>query len=392
MRFAAILRKLALAVAVSGLLCSPADAQPDSRITTTKTASAGKVRAELSYQTATFPNPLGGLRFYQPRLKLLRDGRTVLDEALPAGGKEASLAHIDGPEVRDPEEGGEPEILLKIRADYEHPGSLLIYRYDAATDRYDLSQQADDEKLQVANKLETRRVSTAKKVQAELAFREDIMVEGKVTLKLTRMGKTITQIVVLDRDEEIATVDGPAIIDLEGKGEPQVVLNVFSRGAYCCAYTLIYHYVPARESFARLKHLWGPYRNVAVLDDLDKDGVPEFGSGNENFSGEFGPYAVSGARPIQIWRYRQGRLQDVTRHYPKLIRADAQNWWEAYTQEKSDWYMQQMPLTAYLADMHLLGEGQKGWAQLRQAYQAEDRHEFFRQLRQKLKKHGYAKE
>ena len=201
----------------------------------------------------------------------------------------------------------------------------MIYRYDAAANRYDLRQQADDEKLEVSSKLETRRVSTYKKVKAELSFREDIMVQGEVTLKLTRNAQTITKKVVLDEDEEIANVDGPAIIDLDGKGEPEVILNVFSRGAYCCAFTIIYYYAPARNTYVGLKHSWGPYRNMAVLKKSDQDGVPVFICGNEEFSGEFGPYAMSGASPIQIWRYRQGHLQDVTRRYPNLIRERCQD-------------------------------------------------------------------
>ncbi len=120
--------------------------------------------------------------------------------------------------------------------------------------------------------------------------------------------------------------------------------------------------------------------------------MPEFVSRNEDFSGEFGPYAISGASPIQIWRYRQGRLQDVTRRYPQLIRKDADAWWNAYAQKESDWYHSQVPLAAYLADMYLLGEGAAGWQRVRQIYLEEDRQEFFQQLRKHLKKHGYAKE
>lgn len=385
------LTKLFHLIAVFGIFVGTAHAQSGAMITTTKTASGGIVRAELSYQSVTFPDPLRALRLYEPRLKLIRDARTILDEALPVKGREGTLKHIDGPEVRLPEGGGEPEILLKIREDFKHPAAILIYRYNGAANRYDLRQQADDDKLKVSNRLETRRVSTYKKVKAEVAFREDIMVEGKVTLNLTRDGQTFTKKVDLGEDDDIANVDGPAIINLDGEGEPEVVLDVFSQHAYCCAFTLIYHYVPARRTYVLLKHSWGPYRNSAVLRKSEQGGGPEFISGDEKFSGEFGPYAVSGARPIQIWRYRQGRLQDVTRRYPKLIREDAKTWWDAYNNKKSDWYHTPFPLTAYLADMHRLGEGGTGWQQVKKVYHGDDRQEFFRNLSRALKKHGYAK-
>jgi hypothetical protein len=352
---------------------------PGAMITTTKTASAGKVRAELAYQTVTLPDPRLALRLYQPRLKLIREARTVMDEVLPVKDKEGIVRYIDGPEVRIPEGGGEPEILLRVRADYERPGTILIYRYNTAAKRYDLRPQADDEKLEISSKLETRRVITYKKVKAELSFPEDNLVQGKVTLKLTRDGQTITKKVVLGEDEEIANVDGPAIIDLDGKGEPEVLLNVFSRGAYCCAFTLIYHYLPPRKTYGTLKHSWGPYRNSAVLRTSEQDGGSEFISGEEKFSGEFGPYALSGARPIQIWCY------------PKLVREDAKTWWDEYNHKKSDWYHTPFPLAAYLADMHLLGEGGQGWQQVKEVYHGDDRQEFFRNLRRELKRHGYAK-
>jgi hypothetical protein len=379
-------------VAVAVALVSAAQAQSDVKITTTKTATAGTVRAELYYQTETFSNPLGDRYYYQPRLRLIRSGRTIFDEALPTSGKDARLVDILGPEVRDLDGDGEPEVFMKIIPDRMQPGSTLIYRYRPASVRYVLESRPHDEKLEISRRLETRRVATTKNVQAELAFTEDSLVEGEVRLKLSRNGQLLldSPLSLDDKEDLIASVDGPAVLDLDRDGEPEVMVNVFSRGAYCCAYSIIYHYVPNRKTYARLQHGWKNYRNQAALREIDKKPGVKFVSGNEDFSGEFGPYAISGARPLQIWSFRRGRLQDVTRSYPKLIRADAQNWWNEYHQEKSDWYKNKMPLTAYLADLHLLGEGRAGWRQVRQAYQAEDRREFFRQLRQALKKYGYS--
>jgi hypothetical protein len=130
---------------------------------------------------------------------------------------------------------------------------------------------------------------------------------------------------------------------------------------------------------------------MAALHTSRRDGLPEFVSRNEDFSGWFGRHAVSGASPIQVWRYRQGRLQDVTRRYPDLISEDAQIWWDAFTQKESDWHREPVALAAFLADMHMLGEGAKGWKQVQRVYQGDDRQEFFRKLRRELKKHGYAK-
>jgi hypothetical protein len=114
-------------------------------------------------------------------------------------------------------------------------------------------------------------------------------------------------------------------------------------------------------------------------------------SGNENFSGEFGPYAITGARPIQIWRYHQGRMRDVTRRYPKLIREDAQTWWREYHDQSSGWFGSPVALAAYLADKFMLGESATGWEDVRRVYREEDRQEYFRQLSRALRTHGYRK-
>jgi hypothetical protein len=404
-----ILKRLPLVLAallVSVLLAAPAQAQMDKMITTTRTAALGQVRAELSYQETTFANPLADTRLYQPRLKVIREGLTVLDEALPGVGPEG-VRQIDGPEVRPLKGAQEPEILLKIGEMDQPPGALLAYRHDPATKRYAASRQEDTGKVEVANKVEIRRVARAKNLQAELIFPQDIMVTGQVNLKITRDGKTFPEIVALAEGEDIAAVDGPALISLAKQREPAVVLNVGSQGAHCCSSTFIYHYVPARRTYALLKHCWGNYRNLATLKDLDQDGVPEFVSRDEDFSGDFWAYVMSGAAPLQIWRYSKGKLEDVTRRYPALIRQDAQHWWQKYQKKGSDWYHRPQPLAAYLADMYLLGKGQQGWQQVRQASlspssfsgtfdevlnrDVKDRQEFFALLRRQLKKHGYAK-
>lgn len=203
------------ALAIGALLAAPAQAQLEKMITTTRTATLGPVQAVLSYQEKTFANLLDDTRLYQPRLKVIREGQTVLDEALPGVGPDGGT-QIDGPEVRPVKGAQEPEILLKIGEMEKNPGALLTYRYDPTSHRYAASRQADTGKVEVANKVEIRRVVRAKNVQAELTFSQDIMVTGRVNLNITRDGKTFTEIVDLGQDEnEIANVDGPALLTLE---------------------------------------------------------------------------------------------------------------------------------------------------------------------------------
>jgi hypothetical protein len=52
--------------------------------------------------------------------------------------------------------------------------------------------------------------------------------------------------------------------------------------------------------------------------------------------------------------------------------------------------MEPVALAAYLADMYMIGKGDKGWKQVPRVYEADDRQEFFGKLRRTLKKYGYA--
>jgi hypothetical protein len=154
------------------------------------------------------------------------------------------------------------------------------------------------------------------------------------------------------------------VSDLDRKGEPEVIVDLFTGGAHCCTYSLIYGYSTATGGYVRLKHEWG---NVGyLLRDLDGDGVFEFDSGDDNFAYAFTSYAES-RFPPQIWRYRGGRLIDVTRRFPKLVRRDARRIVRALPGYRRQHLDLRGFLAAYQADNYLLGRRQaaRGWKQLR---------------------------
>ncbi|MCB9004297.1 MAG: hypothetical protein H6664_07985 [Ardenticatenaceae bacterium] len=85
--------------------------------------------------------------------------------------------------------------------------------------------------------------------------------------------------------------------------------------------------------------------------------------------------------PLQILRFEEGQIIDVTHEYPELVQEDA-NLWLAAVQNRtialSDDYLSVRPaspeflvtldtyydflfLAAYLADMYVLGKEQEGW-------------------------------
>jgi hypothetical protein len=131
------------------------------------------------------------------------------------------------------------------------------------------------------------------------------------------------------RDEEIqparyfAHKKSLAVRDLDGGGEPEVMLDLYTGGAHCCWYTEVYHYSAAGNSYVLTTHGWG---NVEYrLSDLDHDGLPELVSGDDRFAYVFTDFAGS-SFPLQIWHYR-GAFDDVTRRFPARIRRDARRQW-----------------------------------------------------------------
>ncbi|HYX13193.1 MAG TPA: hypothetical protein VE944_02275 [Nostoc sp.] len=173
---------------------------------------------------------------------------------------------------------------------------------------------------------------------------------------------------------------------------------------------MIYRYDNKSQKYIKIRHEWGNggYR----LRDLDKDGLPEFDSQDDHFAYAFTAYAGSGY-PLQIWHYRQGKMVDVTRRYPKLISNHASELWQTYTQARQQGDDGKGFLAAYLADKYLLGQGQDGWRRVQQAYKnsespslrdatrtetllyetlrERDRTKYFGDLRKFLRETGYIK-
>ena len=111
-----------------------------------------------------------------------------------------------------------------------------------------------------------------------------------------------------------------AVRDLEGNGEPDVTLDLWTGGAHCCTILQVYAWDPARMTYTLTQRDFGDpgYRVVDVAGNRQL----ELESADDRFAYAFAPFAFSGL-PLQIWRFQAHRFVDVTRLFRPAVTSDA---------------------------------------------------------------------
>jgi hypothetical protein len=149
-----------------------------------------------------------------------------------------------------------------------------------------------------------------------------------------------------------------SLTDLDGDGEPEVLVDLYWGGAHCCWYTQIYRYVPATGKYRTNVHVWGDFSYV--LADLEHDGRQEIVTRDDRFSYAFASFADS-RWPVRILRYRLGKMTVETTAYPSEIRRDATELWhEALARKKPR--NNQGIIAAWAADQAMLGHSKRAFA------------------------------
>jgi hypothetical protein len=216
-------------------------------------------------------------------------------------------------------------------------------------------------------------------VRATLTYRVVKNVYSQVRLRIVRAGHGLVD----DRLREVTCGKGCAswapgfgahagpvrVRDLDADGEPEVLLDLYSGGAHCCALTAFYRYDGNSAIYRR--SVWDFHDSGYRLVDLDADGRPELSGYDDRFAYVFAPYAFSLA-PRQIWQWQAGELAEVTRNFLDSVRTDARQALAIYnrSRQKGDRMAIRGALAAWAADQCLLGRSQQAWQRLEAAHKA----------------------
>lgn len=186
-----------------------------------------------------------------------------------------------------------------------------------------------------------------------------------VRIRIARGGATLLDAIVPAPCDECPTIPqglgdpetaSLKLTDLNGDGEPEALVDLYTGGAHCCSYTQLYAYHAASNAYRRVKGSWGDYGYELV--DLDRDGRPEFRSADFRFAAAFTAYAASGAPPM-IFRFDGARLVNVTRTFRAEIKRNLRQYLNLYKKWRKDDEVPEVRgfLAAYVADKYLLGQG-----------------------------------
>lgn len=180
--------------------------------------------------------------------------------------------------------------------------------------------------------------------------------------------------------------------DLDGDGEPEVLVDLFWGGSRCCMWTRIYRFDRATGRYRASVAFWGNFQDFYRLRDLNHDGRPELVARDERIESLSSTYDYFS--PIRIFSFRHGRLLDVTRRYPKAVARDAEGF-----RSRGRWTREL--LSAWVADEYLLGHRRQAEREIARAlrlhqlnvpssYEAGTPQRYVRRLHAFLRSAGYA--
>jgi hypothetical protein len=153
---------------------------------------------------------------------------------------------------------------------------------------------------------------------------------------------------------------------LNGDGEPEAIVDLFTGGTSCCVMVFAYGYDAAANVYRRARLDTG---GGFVARDYGGDGVIELVGDDFRFRGLF-TCGACGSRPIRIWHYGLTRFEVATPSFPAKVRAHARRmkrFYERVRHRRDAPAFVKGALTPYTADLCLLDRCGAGFRLVRLA-------------------------
>lgn len=183
-----------------------------------------------------------------------------------------------------------------------------------------------------------------------------------------------------------------AVRQLDGSPEPEIVLEMYTRGAHCCTVAQIWR-LDGNAAAPVLERNFG--NSSFEMRDGDGDGREEFWTSDDRFSYRFASFAFSG-RPLRVLAYEAGGMRDVTRRFPDAVAQDAAFSWRQYERRRQYRRERLGLLAAWAADQYLLGRARHAASVIRRerragriAKRSWNGRPFLRDLQRFLRRLGY---
>lgn len=235
--------------------------------------------------------------------------------------------------------------------------------------------------------------AAAKDLTAKLSYQKkgDEFTDIKLKLQGKNNQILMDDSLPIDAGEQIRDL-GLQVLDLDGNGRSEVIVDLIAEQNISYAYSLIYSYSADGKVGKPLIHDWGSVdKQPRYQLQESEDGILLL-SWNRNFAGVFNQ--KDAVYPIQIWQYSQGKMLDVSREskYQDLVYNHTVKLWQDYQIRLKRGEEVKGVLAAYLAEKHLLGQGNEGWNVVERNYQESDREDYIVKLETLLKNMGYIRD
>jgi hypothetical protein len=145
--------------------------------------------------------------------------------------------------------------------------------------------------------------------------------------------------------------DSVAVADLDGDGEPEIVLSLFWGGAHCCTIVQVFSFSGNGYRVAE-RNLGNPgFR----LDDIDGDGTTEVITNDDRFAYRYAAYAFS-ILPVRVLAWDGQRWNDDTATHRGVVRSDLHRTWRLLKSAQRRGYETRGAAAAWAANRYRLGK------------------------------------